>query len=56
MTMTTEIKNSQPDRILTSLNPQSEDFNFQLWAREVRQQMLTVLQQRLSSRQAKTSQ
>ena len=37
MTITTEIKKSQPDKILTSLNPHSEDFDFELWAREVRQ-------------------
>ena len=55
MTITTGIKKSQSDKILTSLNPHSEDFNFELWAKEVRQQMLTVLQQRLSSNQRKTS-
>jgi hypothetical protein len=51
MTTTTEIKKSQPDKILTSLNPNSDRFNFELWAREVRQQMLTALQKRLSSSQ-----
>lgn len=54
MTTTTEIKNSQPDKMLTYLNPHSNDFNFDLWAREVRQQMLIALQQRLSSYQGKT--
>ena len=55
MTTTTEIKKSQPNKILTSLDPQSKNFHFELWSREVRQQMLTVLEQRLSSRQRETS-
>lgn len=55
MTTTTEIKKSQPNKILTSLDPQSKDFNFELWAREVRQQMLTILEQRYSSGGRKTS-
>ncbi len=54
-TTTTETKKSQLNKILTSLDPQSKDFNFELWAREVRQQMLTVLQQRFSSGDRKTS-
>lgn len=55
MTTTTETKKSQLNKILTSLDPQSQDFNFELWAREVRQQMLTVLEQRFSSGDRKTS-
>ena len=51
----TEIKKSQLDKIVTSLNPHSKDFDFELWAREVRQQMLKVLQQRLSSNQKQTT-
>ncbi|MDJ0589934.1 MAG: hypothetical protein QNJ72_08045 [Pleurocapsa sp. MO_226.B13] len=56
MTSKTKIQKSQPDKILTSLNPNSEHFNFDIWAREVRQQMRTVLQQRLKSSQEKASQ
>ncbi len=43
------------DKILTSLNPQSENFNFELWAREVGQQMKTALYKRLSSSHTKAS-
>ena len=50
MTNTTEIKKSRPDKILTSLNPHSSHFNFELWAQEVRQQMQTALQKPLRSR------
>ncbi|VEP17121.1 hypothetical protein H1P_5500003 [Hyella patelloides LEGE 07179] len=39
----------QSDKILTSLDPKSDDFNFELWAKEVRQQMLNALQERASS-------
>ncbi len=56
MKSNTGINQSQPDKILTSLNPRSKGFNFELWAREVRQQMLTVLQQRLSSSPRNSSQ
>ena len=55
MTTTIETKKSQLNKILTSLDPQSKDFNFELWAREVRQQMLTILQQRLNSGNRETS-
>ncbi len=55
MTITTENQKSQPDKISLVLNPHSEDFNFELWAREVRQQMLTALRQSLTSSKAKTS-
>ncbi|MGK7894668.1 MAG: hypothetical protein AB4372_13840 [Xenococcus sp. (in: cyanobacteria)] len=34
-------------QMLTSLNPYSDNFDFELWSREVRQQMLDVLQKRL---------
>ena len=40
---------SDKSKILTSLNPYSDNFNFELWSREVRQQMLDALQKRLSS-------
>ena len=40
---------SQPDKILTSLDPKSDNFNFELCAKEVRQQMLIALQERASS-------
>ena len=42
---------SPPDRISTSLNPISDYFNFELWAREVRRRMLTALKKRLRCRQ-----
>ena len=49
MTTKTKSKKDYSDKILTSLNPNSDNFNFELWSREVRQQMLDVLQKRLSS-------
>lgn len=39
----------QSDKILTSLDPKSDNFNFELWAKKVRQQMLTALQEQASS-------
>ena len=51
---------SPPERISTSLNPKSDYFNFELWAREVRRQMFARLKKRLSwrkkSSQARSSQ
>ncbi|GAB4542028.1 MAG: hypothetical protein Tsb0014_34370 [Pleurocapsa sp.] len=54
MNTTTKIQKSQPDKTSTLLNPHSKDFDFELWAKEVRQQMLTVLQERFISSQDKT--
>ncbi len=57
MTTIVKIEKSRSDRgdkIATSLDPHSKDFNFELWAREVRLQMLTVVRQSLNSCQAKT--
>ena len=49
MTTTTKIQKGRSDKILTSLNPYSDNFNFELWSSEVRQQMLTALQKPSSS-------
>jgi hypothetical protein len=40
--------------ILTSINPNHENFNFDVWAKMVRHQMLTVIQNNLSSKKSKT--
>ena len=45
----TEIKKSQPDKISSSLNPRSEHFDFELWARKVRQQMMAALEEKSRS-------
>ena len=55
MTNKTEIKKSQSNKILTSLDPQSENFNFELWAREVGQQMKAALYNHLSSSHTEAS-
>jgi hypothetical protein len=50
--------NQQDERqdceILTSINPNHENFNFDIWAKMVRHQMLTVIQDNLSSKKSKT--
>ena len=60
MNAQTKSEISPPDRISTSLNPKSDYFNFELWAREVRRQMLTAprkpLNCRRKSSQARSSQ
>ncbi len=52
------VANRQDERqdceILTSINPNHENFNFDIWAKMVRQQMLTVIQDNLSSKKSKT--
>ena len=55
MTTKTESQKRQPEQILTRLNPYSDNFNFELWSHEVRQQMLTTLQKRLASHRARLS-
>lgn len=48
-----KMKRNSPDK--TSLNPQSEHFDFELWAREVAKQMQAVFGNRSSSPQAESS-
>ncbi len=55
MTTKTDSRKRQPEQILTELNPYSELFDFELWSSEVRQQMLTTLQKRLTSHRARLS-
>ncbi len=50
MNYTTKIQKDLTEQIVISLNPKSTHFNFEFWAKEVRHQMLTALQQRSSSR------
>ncbi|MDJ0680555.1 MAG: hypothetical protein QNJ18_11905 [Xenococcaceae cyanobacterium MO_167.B52] len=44
MRIKTNSRNDDNDKILTSLNPYSNNFDFELWSRAVRQQMLDALQ------------
>jgi hypothetical protein len=44
----------QDCEILTSINPNHENFNFDVWAKMVKHQMLTVIQNNLSSKKSKT--
>lgn len=55
MMTTTQTKQSHSVQKLTSFNPNSEHFNFELWSKEVRQQMLIALQKRLIANRTKTS-
>ena len=48
-----KMKKNSPDK--TSLNPQSEHFDFELWAREVAKQMHAAFGSRSSSPQAESS-
>ena len=52
------VANQQDERqdceILTSINPNHEHFNFDIWAKMVRHQMLTVIQNNFSSKKPKT--
>ena len=41
---------TQPDKSINLLDPQSHHFNFELWAKEVRQQMLAAFEKSLRSR------
>ena len=56
MTNTLKPNQQQTERFLTLLNPYSDLFDFELWSSEVRQQMLTTLQKRLTSHQSRLSQ
>ena len=50
-----KIKKISPDETLTLLNPQSEHFDFELWAKEVGRQMQAAFGNRSSSSQAESS-
>ena len=52
MTSKNELKRNHSDKILTELNPQSQHFNFELWAREVDRQMKAAFGKRSSSSKA----
>ncbi len=54
LTTSTKIRKGQSEKILASLDPRSDRFNFQLWSCEVRQQMLTALQKQSNSRRTST--
>ncbi len=47
--------NHQNLKVLASVNPNSDNFNFELWARAVRAQMVAALEKRLCSSQPKTA-
>lgn len=50
-----KMEKNSPDETLTLLNPQSEHFDFELWAREVGKQMQAAFGNRSSSPQAESS-
>lgn len=50
MSTKTKVQIAQSDKSLNSFDPKSNHFNFELWAKEVHQQMLTALEQSLRSR------
>jgi hypothetical protein len=46
MSVATKKEERQEREILTSINPDREHFNFEIWAKMVRHQMLAVLQKK----------
>ncbi len=53
--MNTELNKQQDKLVETSLSSNREYFNFELWATEVRRQMLALLEKKGSEREAKSN-
>jgi hypothetical protein len=53
--MNTELNKQQDKLVETSVNSNREYFNFELWATEVRRQMLALLEKKGSEREAKSN-
>jgi hypothetical protein len=53
--MNTELNKQQDKLVETSVNSNREYFNFELWATEVRRQMLALLEKKGSEREGKSN-
>jgi hypothetical protein len=53
--MNTELNKQQDKLVETSVSSNREYFNFELWATEVRRQMLALLEKKGSEREAKSN-
>jgi hypothetical protein len=53
--MNTELNKQQDKLVETSVNSNREYLNFELWATEVRRQMLALLEKKGSEREAKSN-
>ncbi|MGK7950002.1 MAG: hypothetical protein AB4368_14765 [Xenococcaceae cyanobacterium] len=49
ITTSTKIGTIRSEKILATLDPSSDRFNFEVWSSEVRKQMLTALQKQSNS-------